>query len=134
MRFSLITFPADLSATNDALLFYYKKPFFFSRLNDFITDPETLPLAKKRLNQFDSLAEEERDLVEKCVKNLGLVKLERDLSIPSEEMIECCTRLLQYSSQIEHLTHGAHFLVDRYYSVESDGTVVIPYNWKENNS
>lgn len=98
------------------------------RLVEFMS--ENMDQARQRLDQAEHLAQKELDIMEECALALGLVKLEKDVGITSQSMIECCTRLMQYSAHIRHLTHGNHILVDRYYSVESDGTIVIPYNWK----
>ena len=101
------------------------------RLIEFFSDKKVIDSALSRLSEADAIAEQERHLTAEVVARLGLVRLERDIGVSSKEMIECCTRLLQFSGQILHLSHGAHLLVDRYYSLESDGTLVIPYNWKE---
>ena len=72
----------------------------------------------------------ELNLIIKCINELGLIQLDRDDSLDSGTMIQCCSRLLQAAPTIRHLTHGNHIVVSRYYSVNSDGVICIPWNWK----
>ena len=74
---------------------------------------------------------EESSLIIRCVNELGLIQLDRDDSLSSEAMIDCCRRLLSSASFIRHLTHGNHLVVTRFYSVMSDGRICIPWNFKE---
>eukprot|EP00095_Tigriopus_kingsejongensis_P000982 maker-scaffold39_size501901-snap-gene-1.17 protein:Tk00982 transcript:maker-scaffold39_size501901-snap-gene-1.17-mRNA-1 annotation:"cathepsin i" len=91
------------------------------RLVEFVS--ESMAVATERLDQAEALALREMEIMDACAMELGLVKLEKDVGISSQAMIDSCTRLMQYSADIKHLTHGNHILVDRYYSVESDGTI-----------
>ena len=43
---------------------------------------------------------EEDNLTIRCINELGLIQLDRDDSIPSEDMIKCCKRLLSNASEI----------------------------------
>ena len=61
---------------------------------------------------------------------LGLIQLDRDESLDPKNMVDCCSRLLENASMLRHLTHGNHILVTRYYSVNADGVICIPWNWK----
>ena len=91
---------------------------------------ENMKLAKEKMSQVEENQLAELNLVIKCINELGLIQLERDDSLTTPDMIECCNRLLKSAPNIRHLTHGNHILVTRYYSVNTDGIVCIPWNWK----
>ena len=82
-------------------------------------------LAKVEENRFEEL-----NLIIKCINELGLIQLDRDESLFSKNVIECCEKLLHNASKLRHLTHGNHIVITRYYSVNSDGVICIPWNWK----
>lgn len=67
----------------------------------------------------------EKELHENCVKKLGLALLTKDDSVDPDRMIECLKRLLDIDIRLNncnlHITH--------YYSVLSDGTMCIPWDW-----
>lgn len=71
----------------------------------------------------------ELHLIIQCINQLGLIQLDRDDSLENHAMIQCCERLLKEAGKIRHLTHGNHIVVSRYYSVNSDGVICIPWNW-----
>ena len=98
-------------------------------LAGFISDH--LEEARRRLSRVEQEAEEELALQTRCLNELGLVGLEREESIGGGCMVECCTRLLQNAGHVRHLTHGNCVLVTRYYAVQADGSVCIPWNWRE---
>ena len=91
---------------------------------------EQMNQAKNIMSQVEHNNLQELNLVIKCINELGLIQLDRDDSLESQNMIECCSRLLQSASNIRHLTHGNHIVVSRYYSVNADGVICIPWNWK----
>lgn len=66
----------------------------------------------------------ERELHERCAKEMNLKSLTKDDSIDPSKMIDCLTKLLtsglNVRNTILHITH--------YYSVLSDGTVCIPWD------
>lgn len=70
----------------------------------------------------------ERELHAKCKEKFRLNHLTKDDSIDPNRMIECLERLLNSEHQLQisncvlHITH--------YYSVLSDGTICIPWDWK----
>lgn len=67
----------------------------------------------------------EKELHENCVKTLGLSLLTKDDSVDPDRMIECLKRILDADIRLNncnlHITH--------YYSVLSDGTMCIPWDW-----
>ena len=91
---------------------------------------ENLKAAEKLLAKVEEDRFEELKLIIKCINELGLIQLDRDDSLDSKTMIQCCEKLLQNASHFRHLTHGNHIVVTRYYSVNSDGVICIPWNWK----
>lgn len=91
---------------------------------------ENMDLAKEKMARVKGDQLTELTLMIKCINQLGLIQLDRDDSLDTNSVIECCTRLLKSAPDIRHLTHGNHILVTRYYSVNSDGIVCIPWNWK----
>jgi len=91
---------------------------------------ENLKAAEKLLGNVEEHRLEELNLIIKCINELGLIQLDRDESLDSKTMIECCTRLLKNAPKFRHLTHGNHIVVTRYYSVNHDGVICIPWNWK----
>ncbi|XP_031624601.1 T-cell activation inhibitor, mitochondrial [Contarinia nasturtii] len=68
----------------------------------------------------------ERELHEQCIQKLGLISLKKDDSVDPDRMIECLTRLIESDIHLKdcnlHITH--------YYSVLSDGTMCIPWDWE----
>ncbi len=97
-----------------------------------------VPFITEHMNEaLDKLAKVEDDnerefnLVIACINELGLIQLDRDDSLNSKTMSECCSRLLKHAHELRHLTHGNHLIVSRYYSVNADGVMCIPWNWKE---
>ena len=86
--------------------------------------------AKELMDKVEEDKMAELNLVIKCINELGLIQLDKDESLEPEKMISCCSRLLENASKFRHLTHGNHFTVSRYFSVNSDGVICIPWNWK----
>ena len=86
--------------------------------------------ARAKLKSAKSRHEEEELIILRVVKELGLIQLDKDDSITSHAMIECCGRLITSAQNIRHLMHGNHLVVTRYYSVVSDGSICIPWNFK----
>jgi len=95
-------------------------------LMDFIT--KGMEEAKQRMICASSVVQQEDLLVIKCINELGLIQLDRDDSITSQNMIICCTNLLKEAAKMRHLTHGNHLTVTRYYSVNQDGVICIPWD------
>jgi len=94
----------------------------------FVNDNMSKALELMAKVEDDKMAE--LNLIIKCINELGLIQLDRDDSLDSGTMIKCCSRLLKAAPNIRHLTHGNHIVVSRYYSVNSDGVICIPWNWK----
>ena len=91
---------------------------------------ENMEEAKMKMSLVEQDHWKEMNLVIKCINELGLIQLDRDESLDPKNMVECCSRLLENASILRHLTHGNHILVTRYYSVNADGVICIPWNWK----
>lgn len=67
----------------------------------------------------------ERELHERCCKELSLKDLTKDDSIDPIKMITCLERLLSAGIEMNDIT----LYITHYYSVLSDGTVCIPWDW-----
>ena len=50
--------------------------------------------AKQLMSTVESRSIEENSLVIRCINDLGLIQLDRDDSLSSEAMVQCCKRLL----------------------------------------
>ena len=87
--------------------------------------------ALEKLEMATEYTKEEFNLVIRCINELGLIQLDRDDSLDSRTMSACCERLLKSAPELRHLTHGNHVIVTRYYSVNADGVMCIPWNWRE---
>jgi len=95
---------------------------------EFIT--QNLKEAGRRLSDRVSLVQEEEQLVTSCMNELGLIQLDKDYSITSQQMISCCNSMLGRVHMLRHLTHGSHIIVTRYYMVKSDGVLCVPWDLK----
>ncbi|CAG7706155.1 unnamed protein product [Allacma fusca] len=84
--------------------------------------------ASLKLDLYQKEKYEEIELHEKCVKELGLVALQKDDNVTPSLMIDCCKRLLE--NQLTLSLQGTHLWITTYYSVLSDGEICIPWNWK----
>ena len=92
---------------------------------------ENMEIAKEKMARVQEDQMAELNLMIQCINQLGLIQLDRDDSLDTQSVIQCCSRLLKSAPDIRHLTHGNHILVTRYYSVNSDGIICIPWNWNE---
>lgn len=72
----------------------------------------------------------ERDLQRRCLDELHLAAMEKDDSIPPDQMIMCCEQLLRHKDFLYDQLKNSHLYVASYYSVMSDGQICIPWNWK----
>lgn len=68
----------------------------------------------------------ERDLHKKCIAQLGLNTLLKDDNITPELMIDCMNRLLKTDLKLKNL----NLHISTYYSVLTDGTICVPWNFK----
>lgn len=73
---------------------------------------------------------EEKDLHSRCLKELGLFALEKADNITPSLMIDCLSRLLSRAEELYPVLTGTHVWITTYYSVQSDGEICIPWNWK----
>lgn len=71
----------------------------------------------------------EKDLHKACIENLRLNTLIKDDSISPDMMIDCMQRLLKIGNSKLKL-NNLNINVTNYYSILSDGTVCIPWNFK----
>lgn len=60
---------------------------------------------------------------------LQLQELRKDDNVTPDLMIKCCRKLLEYRQELEYLK-GVQLNIATYYSVLSDGTVCIPWNFE----
>lgn len=67
----------------------------------------------------------ERELHERCTKEMNLKSLTKDDSIDPSKMIECLNKLLKSEINLRNTI----LYITHYYSVLSDGTVCIPWDW-----
>lgn len=95
-------------------------------LVDFIT--RHLDEATVRQEAYNRHKYIERDYHKKCMEELGFSTLLKDDNITPELMIECMERLLKSGLKFNNL----NFYITSYYSILSDGTICIPWNFKTN--
>jgi hypothetical protein len=72
----------------------------------FISD--NLSESRNLMSTIDARHLEENSLVIRCINDLGLIQLDRDDSLSSEAMVQCCLKLLAVAPLVRHLTHGNH--------------------------
>lgn len=70
----------------------------------------------------------ERELHERCLAELQLQSLTKDDSIDPNKMISCLDRMLGSDGNGLYLNHTV-LHITHYYSVLSDGTACIPWDW-----
>ncbi|KAF5308771.1 hypothetical protein FQR65_LT06004 [Abscondita terminalis] len=92
----------------------------------FIT--ENLTEAAVRIENYKRDKYVERSLHQQCMDELNLPVLHKDDNVTPELMIHCCTQLLKYKTDLDDIK-GLHLNITTYYSVLTDGTVCIPWNW-----
>lgn len=69
----------------------------------------------------------EKDLHRSCVEKLEANTILKDDNITPELMIECMNRLLKSNIKFKQL----NLHITSYYSILSDGTICIPWNFKD---
>ncbi len=97
-------------------------------LVNFIT--EKMEDASMKLDQYKREKYEEKGLHSKCMEQLGLFQLDKADNITPNLMIDCMTRLLSRAEELYPILNGSHLWITTYYSVQSDGEICIPWNWK----
>uniref|UniRef100_A0A182JF51 Uncharacterized protein n=1 Tax=Anopheles atroparvus TaxID=41427 RepID=A0A182JF51_ANOAO len=98
-----------------------------SLLVDFLTNHLAEALDKQ--NSYDRQKHIERDLHARCVAQFRLLTLTKDDSVTPDRMIECLEKLLLQGATGLELA-DLNLTVTTYYSVLTDGTVCIPWDWK----
>ncbi|KAJ8290792.1 hypothetical protein GJAV_G00017620 [Gymnothorax javanicus] len=83
--------------------------------------------ARRRVKQRLKLEQEEQALVRVCRSQLSLSRLHKDPSVTSVQMIACCRRLLE-ERPVQLL--GLRLCISHFYSVQQDGDLCIPWDWK----
>lgn len=73
---------------------------------------------------------EREAMIDDCVSELGLTRLNHDEELSSSQVIECCRRLIRNPRDIGVSLEGVKVRISQFYSVMQDGEVVIPWNWK----
>ncbi|XP_053693984.1 T-cell activation inhibitor, mitochondrial [Sabethes cyaneus] len=94
-------------------------------LVDFLTNHLEESLQKQQ--SYDRQKHVERDLHTRCIKQFQLVSLDKDDSVTPDRMIECLEKMIA-TDGLE--LNDIHLNITTYYSVLTDGTVCIPWNWK----
>ncbi|KAK4879837.1 hypothetical protein RN001_007983 [Aquatica leii] len=92
----------------------------------FIT--ENLTEAAVRIENYKRDKYVERSLHQQCLEELDLPVLHKDDNVTPELMIHCCSQMLKYKNDLQDI-RGLHLNITTYYSVLTDGTVCIPWNW-----
>ncbi|XP_076258110.1 T-cell activation inhibitor, mitochondrial isoform X1 [Rhynchophorus ferrugineus] len=85
--------------------------------------------ADEKISNYKKDKVMEKSLYENCVNELNLAALHKDDNITPELMIQFCTKLLENKDYVKGLTKDLNLNVATYYSVLSDGTVCIPWNF-----
>ncbi|XP_064201519.1 T-cell activation inhibitor, mitochondrial isoform X1 [Anguilla rostrata] len=83
--------------------------------------------ARRRVKQHEKLEMEEQELVRCCKVELSLSRLQKEASVSSPQMMACCRHLLEERPvQLQ----GLRLCVSHFYSVQQDGDLCIPWDWK----
>lgn len=96
-----------------------------SILVDFITT--NLQLSSDRAKTYRDTKHVERELHSQVMKKYELRTLNKDDAISPANMIECLEHLLL--EQRLSFRSDQNLMITHYYSVLSDGTICIPWNW-----
>lgn len=102
-----------------------------SLLVGFISD--NMGEARERLNRLGAALDEEKQLVERCIRELGLSSLGKDDNVTPTQMIAACRRLLEETDGLMSAVptgHQPRLWITHYYSLLSDGEMCLPWNWK----
>lgn len=97
-----------------------------SILVDFITT--NLKVARDRAKTYKETKHVERELHKLVTQKYSLMSLNKDDAISPANMIECLEKLLLLDDGIR-IGKDQNLMIDHYYSVLSDGTICIPWNW-----
>ncbi|XP_036394954.1 T-cell activation inhibitor, mitochondrial [Megalops cyprinoides] len=83
--------------------------------------------ARRRVKRREQLEAEEQEVVRSCRAELSLRSLQKEAGVSSQQMIPCCRRLLEERpAQLQ----GLRLCVSHFYSVQQDGDLCIPWDWK----
>ncbi|KAJ8415709.1 hypothetical protein AAFF_G00402660 [Aldrovandia affinis] len=83
--------------------------------------------ARRRIRRQEQLNAEEQELVGSCSAELSLDGLQKEAGVSTGQMIPCCRRLLEERpAQLQ----GLRLCVSHFYSVQQDGDLCIPWDWK----
>lgn len=96
-----------------------------SILVDFITS--NLEESKERARMYKDTKYVERDLLAKVLAKYRLKSLNKDDAITPANMIACLEQLLM--EERVNFRQDQHLSITHYYSVLSDGTICIPWDW-----
>jgi len=88
--------------------------------------------ASEKLDQYKRQKYEEKELHAACIKEFGLLGLQKDDNVTPNLMIDCLSRL--FAGRFGDKLKGTHLWITTYYSVLSDGQICIPWNWKSDNT
>lgn len=93
-------------------------------LVDFIST--NLSLAKERTEKYQLQKHIEKELVQRCIKDMQLKSLTKDDSVTPDKMIETLNKLLEF--KVKELC-DINLHITNYYSVLTDGIVCIPWDF-----
>uniref|UniRef100_A0A2M4AHB0 Putative t-cell activation inhibitor mitochondrial n=1 Tax=Anopheles triannulatus TaxID=58253 RepID=A0A2M4AHB0_9DIPT len=98
---------------------------------DFFTNHLAEALEKQK--SYDQQKYVERDLHARCLAQFRLLSLAKDDSVTPDRMIECLEKLLAKVGTAggELELADLNLNITTYYSVLADGTVCIPWDWKQ---
>uniref|UniRef100_UPI00358F0BD3 T-cell activation inhibitor, mitochondrial-like isoform X2 n=1 Tax=Myxine glutinosa TaxID=7769 RepID=UPI00358F0BD3 len=82
--------------------------------------------AQRSLLEQHTLREEARRLQTACVHQLDIWRIDTEVGLPLDRLVDCYRRLLSADLNLR----GLYLRLSRIYSVSPDGEMSIPWNWK----
>lgn len=91
---------------------------------DFLVKHKQESLNLYHENERNQVTEDQA--IEVCKEKLQLASLSKDCSVSPLQMSDCCERLSKQDADLKNVT----LIVSKYYHVNEDGQISIPWNWK----
>ncbi|XP_077983328.1 T-cell activation inhibitor, mitochondrial-like [Glandiceps talaboti] len=87
---------------------------------------------KARLNctEFARYKEEMKVIMRCCQEEHDLAKLTKDNAVSTQQMSECCQRLIDNPYESGVSLRGLNIKISQFYSLSEDGEICIPWDWK----
>ncbi|XP_071824418.1 T-cell activation inhibitor, mitochondrial-like [Apostichopus japonicus] len=95
----------------------------------FLMDRGVTAREMRKQKEWDVKAEE--DICRNCQEELDLSSLTKDITITTEQMISCCTRITRNPLALGVTMNDLRLHVTKYFSVLKDGEICLPWDWKE---